>query len=71
MSKKKSTDAIDEVERKKGKYDDLKEISAKQAPLPEIYTVPPQQPTDKKVGQLTDEQLKHFFEKVRSFELFS
>ena len=32
---------------------------------PEVFTVPPPQPEAKKPGQLTPEQLKHFFEKVQ------
>ena len=68
MTKKKSS-CGSEVAEKKGKYDDLKELSAKQKPLPDIYVVPPKQPKDNKVGQLTDEQLKQFFENV-SFVYF-
>ena len=63
MVKQKSTSASG-IEAKRAKYDDLKELSANQKPLPDIYTKPPQQPTEKKVGQLTEEQLKQFFEKV-------
>lgn len=32
-------------------------------PRPEVYTVKPPQPKEKKPGQLTEEQLNHFFEK--------
>ena len=48
------------------KFVDLKELSARQNAFPEIYTIPPQQPSSKKVGQLTEQQLNHFFEKVVS-----
>ena len=63
MSKKKSsTDS--EIADKRRKHDDLKEISAKQKPMPEIYTIPPKQPKEEKPGQLTDIQLQQFFNKV-------
>ena len=33
---------------------------------PEVFNIPPPQPEAKKPGQLTPEQLQHFFEKVHS-----
>ena len=61
---KQKLDSVGPVKEKKPKYEDLMELWKTQKPMPEIYTVPPKQPQEKKVGQLTSEQLKQFFEKV-------
>ena len=61
---KQKLDAENDTQEKKAKLSTLVELWESQKPMPEIYTVPPVQPKEKKLSQLTDEQLKQFFEKV-------
>ena len=64
MGKQKQLDGS-VVAFKKTKHEDLIEAGKNQKPMPEIYLNPPKQPQGKKAGQLTPEQLEHFFDKVR------
>nr|CAB3264842.1 phytanoyl-CoA dioxygenase-like [Phallusia mammillata] len=48
------------VPTKNEEYAYLKE---KQDPMPEVYTKKPPQPTEKKIGQLTESQVNQFFDK--------
>ena len=66
---KQKLECKDEIDHKKIRRNSLREISVNQKPMPEVYLIQPKQPTVNKPGQLTDEQLTHFFEKV-SFVIF-
>ncbi len=41
----------------------MSSLASTQTPAPEVYTVPPPQPKEKKPGQLKQSQVEQFFEK--------
>lgn len=71
MSKRTRSAKKLEEEAKKQKIEGEKDdkfayLREKQEPMPEVYTKKPPQPREKKIGQLTAEQVDQFFDKVFS-----
>lgn len=53
-----------------GSEDKYAYLKLPQDPRPDVYTQKPSQPKEKKPGQLTPEQLDHFFDKVSMYLFF-